>query len=231
MSNSIAYIDGYNLYYSRLRGTPYKWLDIVALFETIVHEQCPDNELIEVKYFTAPIKASFANHGDASAHAQTQYLRALQTLYPGRLTVIHGFHTLRVSHRPSYLEGVPASKSIRSAVWEIEEKQTDVNLALHLYRDAIQNKCSHIVVCSNDSDLEPALQLIRHDAPAITLGLVLPLVPFAQQNSHDKRVSNKRLTPLAHWVRQYLRDEELTKHQLPSSVNTRKKPAIKPLHW
>jgi hypothetical protein len=30
-----VYIDGYNLYYGALRGTPYKWLDVVRLFETI----------------------------------------------------------------------------------------------------------------------------------------------------------------------------------------------------
>ena len=27
------YIDGFNLYYGCLRQTPYKWLDLVALFE------------------------------------------------------------------------------------------------------------------------------------------------------------------------------------------------------
>ena len=27
---TIAYIDGYNLYYSLLRGSPYKWLDVVV---------------------------------------------------------------------------------------------------------------------------------------------------------------------------------------------------------
>jgi len=29
------YIDGYNLYYGRLRDTQYKWLDVVALFSQI----------------------------------------------------------------------------------------------------------------------------------------------------------------------------------------------------
>ena len=30
------YVDGYNLYYGRLRGTGYKWLDVVALFSDMV---------------------------------------------------------------------------------------------------------------------------------------------------------------------------------------------------
>lgn len=232
MLKTIAYIDGYNLYYSRLSNGPYKWLDLVALFEALLHEQSPDDQLVHVKYFTAPAKASFASHGEASTHAQTQYLRALHALYPGRLTVIQGFHTLQTTTRPSFIEGHAASKSIRSAIWDVEEKQTDVNLALHLYSDAIHGRAEQVIVCSNDSDLEPALRFVRQDAPQVKLGLVLPLAPPSQQAMQDhRRVSNKMLLPLAHWVRHYLRDEQLAKAQMPASVNTRKKPAIKPVHW
>ena len=34
MKTSI-YIDGYNLYYGRLRNTQFKWLDVVALFSNM----------------------------------------------------------------------------------------------------------------------------------------------------------------------------------------------------
>jgi hypothetical protein len=34
MKTSI-YIDGYNLYYGRLRNTKFKWLDVVALFSNM----------------------------------------------------------------------------------------------------------------------------------------------------------------------------------------------------
>ena len=30
MKRVIAYIDGYNLYYGLLKGTPHKWLDLVS---------------------------------------------------------------------------------------------------------------------------------------------------------------------------------------------------------
>lgn len=36
------YIDGFNLYYGALKGTPYKWLDIVKLFSTITNELNPE---------------------------------------------------------------------------------------------------------------------------------------------------------------------------------------------
>jgi hypothetical protein len=77
------YIDGYNLYYSRLRGTAFKWLDIVALFrDRILQVQDPSAQVTRVKFFTAPIKANYARHGQASEHAQAQYHRALTAKYP-----------------------------------------------------------------------------------------------------------------------------------------------------
>ena len=39
------YIDGYNLYYGRLRETPFKWLDVVALFSSITRSIEPHTPL------------------------------------------------------------------------------------------------------------------------------------------------------------------------------------------
>ena len=51
------YIDGYNFYYSRLKDTPYKWLDIVILFrDLIAWPQQPEADVVSVKFFTAPAK-------------------------------------------------------------------------------------------------------------------------------------------------------------------------------
>ncbi len=38
--------------------------------------------------------------------------------------------------------------------WKLEEKQTDVNLALDIYRDIVKRRCEQIVVCSNNKTLE-----------------------------------------------------------------------------
>jgi hypothetical protein len=110
----------------------------------------------------------------------------------------------------------------------IEEKQTDVNLALHVYRDAVRGLCQQQVICTNDSDLEPALQMVREDVPSMRIGLIVPL---RKRNSTDEAVSNKRLTSKANWVRQHILDTELASAQMPSSVQTKKKPAPKPAHW
>ena len=78
---TIAYIDGFNLYYGCLRGTPFKWLDIVTLCRRIIHAQNPDSELIQTKFFTADIKAKFSRHGRIGLASQHSYHRALSSLY------------------------------------------------------------------------------------------------------------------------------------------------------
>jgi uncharacterized LabA/DUF88 family protein len=229
LTKTTIYIDGYNLYYSRLKGTPYKWLDIVGLFrDRILLQQDPTAQLVCVKYFTAPVKASYARHGEASSHAQTQYFRALQARYPCLVQIISGFHIFEPTSLPSYQAGVDPSKSSVSPVWMIEEKQTDVNIALHAYRDAVRGDADQVVICSNDSDMEPAMRMIREDVPCATIGLVMPL---RDTSSMLGKVPNKRLTKQAHWVRHHIRDDELAFSQLPQNVPTKKKPASKPAHW
>ena len=228
MTKTIIYVDGYNLYYSRLRGSAHKWLDIAALFrDRILRQQDPSAQVVRIKYFTSSVMASYARHGRASEEAQTQYLRALQAHEP-LLDVIKGFHVFQPTRLPSYREGQAASKDDVSAVWMIEEKQTDVNIALEIYRDAKNGACDQIVVCSNDSDLEPALKLIKADMPMVKVGIVLPMKEGKGVNINRP---NQRLVKHADWVRQYIKDDELSASQLPANVQTKKKPASKPNHW
>jgi hypothetical protein len=110
----------------------------------------------------------------------------------------------------------------------IEEKQTDVNLALQIYRDAALDLCDQQVICSNDSDMEPAINLVQQDFPKIKIGLIVPLRPKVKSSD---AVPNKRLTKNANWVRHHILDNELARSLLPNIVPTNKKPARKPQHW
>lgn len=223
------YIDGYNFYYSRLKGTPFKWLDIVTLFRDLIalpHQ--PEADIVAVKFFTAPVKASYARHGARSEQAQTQYHRALQAKHPDLIHIIQGFHVFEPTTMPAFQTGVPPNKENGHRVWLIEEKQTDVNMALHIYRDAVRGHLQQQIICTNDSDLEPALRLVRTDAPEMQIGLVMPLRP---KTVSGQAISNKRLTKLAHWTRKHILDSELETAQLADTVPTKKKPALKPSHW
>ena len=59
MKKTIAYIDGYNLYYGLLKGTKFKWLDMVKLVRELLR---PDHELVKVRYFTAPVAYLYFLH-------------------------------------------------------------------------------------------------------------------------------------------------------------------------
>ena len=177
---TIAYVDGYNLYHGRLKHTPFKWLDLHGLLGLILRIQNPASELIEVKLFTANIKARFARRGQESVAAQSTYHRALTA------------------------RGVQI---------------------IHTYRDAAFGMCEQVLLCTNDSDLAPAVEFIKSDCPKATVGIVLPRPPELQARK------SKTLQDLAHWTRDYILDEELAAHQLPTRVQTGKKPADKPAHW
>lgn len=226
-----VYIDGYNLYYGRIRGTPYKWLDIVGLSDRLLREQDPTSEVEIVRYFSAHCLARFATHGQASVEAQLAYHRALQTRHAERMTITLGSHSHDRSGAllPRYVEGQPFDRNDRVRVWKIEEKQTDVNLALAMYRDACSGRFQQLVIFSNDSDAEPALKAVREDFPGLTLGVVTPRHP--PESGRTPRNSLTSLSVHAHWTRHYLRDEELRDCQLPARVPTRKKPIHKPGHW
>lgn len=227
VQRAIAYIDGYNLYYSRLRGTTHKWLDLVVLFrEHIIRPQMPDISLDVVKYFTAPAKGKFASHGKNSVTAQNEYHRALQSKYPNELKIIQGYHTAEESRLMAYKE--PPDKNNRLSVWRIEEKQTDVNIALSIYRDVAQGKANVVIICTNDSDLVPAVKAIQEDFPHCKVGIVAPL---RESDVMRHRRSNTELEQLANWTRHYIRDDELIRSQLPDIVPTKKKAARKPTHW
>lgn len=201
---------------------------MVLFRDLIALPQCPQTDVVAVKFFTAPVKASYARHGARSEQAQTQYHRALQAKHPDLIDIIQGFHVFEPTTMPAYQAGTPPQKQMGHRVWLIEEKQTDVNMALHIYRDALRGDLQQQIICTNDSDLEPALKMVRADAPHMTVGLVMPLRPLRES---EQAVSNKRLTGLAHWTRKHILDGELENAQLAASVPTRKKPAIKPAHW
>ena len=70
------YVDGFNLYYRALKDTPFRWLDLRKLAETLF----PEDAIHWVSYFTALLDARPDN--PSQPQRQQAYLRALATL-PG----------------------------------------------------------------------------------------------------------------------------------------------------
>jgi len=227
------YIDGYNLYYGCLKYSPYKWLDLYQLFARwIVHAQMPESQIDKIKFFTADIKSKFSSQGDQSQQAQERYHRALSVQYTEQIEIIKGFYALDYASLPRYQK--PVNLEERAEVWRLEEKQTDVNIALHGYRDVMQGRCDQLVLVSNDTDLEGMLQMIREDrGDEVEIGVVIPIIKHKTGNPDGRksRPANERLSKYANWTRHHILEEELERSQLPEMIPTKKKPIAKPSHW
>lgn len=71
---TFVYVDGFNLYYGALKGTPFRWLDVKALTVQLIPNAY---NIIRIKYFTA--RVSGASNPDAPRR-QHVYLNALRTI-------------------------------------------------------------------------------------------------------------------------------------------------------
>jgi len=151
-----VYVDGFNLYYGALKGTPYKWLDLKALFTNVLQ---PHNQIEKIKYYTARVSAR-PDNPDAPTR-QDHYLQALQAHIP-ELEIIKG-HFIQKPVRMRLVKKLPSRLSMYVNVLKSEEKGSDVNLAVHLLNDAWNNCYDCAVVVSNDGDLAEAMRLVRKE--------------------------------------------------------------------
>lgn len=224
-----VYIDGYNLYYGCLKGTPYKWLDLMTLFERhILPSSAPQPSVLlpqAIKFFTAKILEPAAKALD-SVSSQARYHTALRKLYHERIQLIEGYYSLS-QVKARLVDDVEPNKWARNCaqtlVWKLEEKQSDVNLALQAYHDAITGDVDQVVIVTNDTDIAPALHMIR-TYTGVKIGVVVPAKP-------KLREPNTSLVELAHWTRAHIAEQELAGAQLPRVVLGGKAPTIKPDSW
>ncbi len=184
---TIVYVDGFNFYYGAVRGTPWKWLDPVSLFQKLLG---PQNELVRVRYFTARVQPS-ASDPQVNVR-QDAYLRALQAHCP--LVQLHYGHFLRHPVRMANVNPPPNTVE----VWKTEEKGSDVNLALHLLNDAWLDAYDCAVVVSNDSDLAESMYLVKAQTRKL-LGLVTPGAP-ARKTSKELSDHADFVKPIRRWM-------------------------------
>ncbi|MGO2241102.1 MAG: NYN domain-containing protein [Halomonas sp.] len=225
------FIDGYNVFYGLLAGTPYKWLDLPSLLSAIIHEQNPHSQVAEIHYFTSPVQPALATRGQQSKQAQDTYIRALKAY---GVEVHWGRHRLDHRKAPRFVSReVPASRQDQVDIWNLEEKETDVRIAIAMYRiaakpcreDTPEGRTQQIVLVSGDTDLAPALEAIREDFPHLRIGIIVP------HRKGGERTPPGSLRNNANWMRRYISNEELEAHQFPARVPTHKKPADKPDYW
>lgn len=57
----------------------------------------------------------------------------------------------------------------------VEEKQTDVNIAIYLFRLAVADSYDKAIIISGDTDLTPAVKAVQATFPTKPSGVVLPI--------------------------------------------------------
>ncbi len=184
---TVVYVDGFNFYYGVVRGTPWKWLDLEALFRKVLG---PENTLAKLKYFTARVHASPKD--PAVQDRQDAYLRAMSAHCP--LVEIYYGHFLR--HQISMEHANPPPASVE--VWKNEEKGSDVNLALHVLNDAWLNAYDCAMIASNDSDLAESLRLVKAQSNKL-IGLVTPGAPRRKTSRELSRHADF-VKPIRAWM-------------------------------
>ena len=207
--DTFVYVDGFNLYYGAVKGTPYKWLNIRRLCELLL----PKHNIARVKYFTARVSA---RPGDPDQPVRQQtFLRALATLKD--FDIIYGHFLTKETYMP--LAGSPLGTALQYAkVIRTDEKGSDVNLATHLLWDGFNRRYKAAVLLTNDSDLLEPVRIVRQEL-GLTVGILNP----------HKRASQV-LARHASFVKP-IRSGALQACQLPPTLSDANGTITRPLAW
>jgi len=164
MKNVIVYVDGFNLYHALddLGDDSLKWLCLRRLSQSILRA---DETLKEVKYFSA-----YAKWIPEAMLRHKTYVTALQaegvTFIPGQF-------------KKKFLRCKVCGAQYQSH----EEKETDVNIAIHLVRDAFASAFDRAIVISADTDMRTAVEMARGVAAGKAVDVVAPPDRFGRARS------------------------------------------------
>ncbi|MGA3008602.1 MAG: NYN domain-containing protein [Opitutaceae bacterium] len=202
------YVDGFNLYYRMLQKKPeLKWLCLKTLAQKFMF---PRDNVEKIKFFTAKVDPQFTT--SSKQKRQINYWDALKST---GVDIIEGVmeQKIRACELPNSHE---CPKRATFFAWA--EKMTDVNLALHVYRDFMDEKPDVICVISADMDIMPALKMVRDTK--------IPVLIYTYLPSQDEDLLRSRL-PQNYQVAmtRRLSESHITQSQFPDKVE------IAPSEW
>ena len=161
MRRVIVYIDGFNLYHAidDLGRSSLKWVDLRALAESLLRK---GETLKAVKYFSAFatwMPDRYARHRD---YVEVLKSRGVET------------HMAQFKEKPR--------KCLKcKATWiGHEEKETDVQIAVHMVSDGLRGEVDRLIVISADTDLAPPIRMLAHYAPKCEVFVAAPPKRFGK---------------------------------------------------
>jgi uncharacterized LabA/DUF88 family protein len=165
MKRVIFYFDGFNFYNGLkekanrdLQWKNYYWIDIFKFCKQFVFEH-EGSELVAVKYFTAPPQNTIKRS------RQSAFLNANKLINGDKFVVFNGHYINK---------DVICQASCKQNFKMPEEKCTDVNLALNMLIDCIEDNVDTIVLITADSDQIPTIKLLKSKYPTKKLKVYFP---------------------------------------------------------
>ena len=157
------FVDGFNLFHSiDDLNLPYlKWLNLRKLCTRFI---IPKYETIEsINYFTA-----LANWQPERVERHKIYIRALESQ---NVDIIHGKFkrkdvTCKICH-----------KTFETHI----EKQTDVNIAINLFKYSVEGRYDKAMIISGDSDLIPSIKAVKNTFLDKFVGVIIPINRKAEE--------------------------------------------------
>lgn len=200
----VFYIDGFNLYFGlKDRGwRKYYWLDLQEMCSRLTR---PGQEIVKIRYFTAYINQA---HQEKRLR-QLTYLEALDTL------------PLLEMHFGAYLATPQKCFNCGHTFTKYSEKKSDVNIAVRMITDALDDVYDKAVLISADSDLTPCIEAIRRHFPSKKVLVFFP----------PKR-SSMALRKACHIYGGVLNKTTISRSQLPKTIIGKAGyPLRRPDHW
>lgn len=159
----IAYFDGFN-YYEALRAKKWKhyyWQDLTKFVSLFLKSY---QILDAVRYFSA------IQHDESKAANQDKLFQVNKT--NEKFNLILGDFKKR--HKWKRIECNHCSKKDGYKLEYWEEKKSDVALASYIIRDVSLNKCDVVFLFCADSDLTPALEVVKELNPILKIITFFP---------------------------------------------------------
>jgi len=155
MARVSFFIDGFNIYHALADRLPpsFKWLNLKALAEMYLRRQ---DVLSNVFYFTSLVPWDAEKAGRHKI-----YIKALESF---DVTLIYG-QFRKVQKR---------CRTCKQLYDTFEEKETDVNIAIKLYEQAVANTYDTAIIVSGDSDLAPVIRVIKKAFTNKKIGVLIP---------------------------------------------------------
>jgi uncharacterized LabA/DUF88 family protein len=127
----------------------------------------PDDDILRVSLFTAVVDANVPK--SEKRDRQKRLFHALGT--QPKIELVYGKFANR--ERECLVRSCP----YRQKFWDVEEKQTDVNMAISMVRDVSAAQPQVMVLITGDSDLVPALNEVKRLRPSTHLVIYIPALP------------------------------------------------------